>query len=62
LPAVTVTIKPTIQINSVRVTSQILLVRALMYFVTVTPDTLKIIIENTPKITKVKRKPDDPID
>jgi hypothetical protein len=39
------------------VTSQIDLAREFIYFVTVTPVTLKVAIENTPKIQKKSRRP-----
>jgi len=48
---------PIAQTKIVRVTSHIDLVNALMYFVTVTPLTLKVAIEKTPKITKKRRTP-----
>lgn len=48
---------PIAQTKTVRVTSHIDLVNALMYFVTVTPLTLKVAIEKIPKITKKRRTP-----
>ena len=56
-PAVTVTIIPITQTSTVRVTSQIDLVNALIYLVTVTPEILKVAIENIPKITKNSNTP-----
>lgn len=60
-PAVTVTIIPIIQTRTVLVTSPIERAKALMYLVTVTPQILKVAIENTPKITKNKSDPFAPI-
>jgi hypothetical protein len=42
---------------AVLVTSHIDLARELIYFVTVTPVTLKVAIENTPKTQNKRRKP-----
>jgi hypothetical protein len=52
---------PTIQTMTVLVTSQIDRARALMYLVTVTPVTLKVAIEKTPRMTKKRRSPFYPI-
>jgi hypothetical protein len=46
----------------VRETSQMLRARALMYLVTDTEHTLKIVIEKTPTIAKDSSRPVDPID
>lgn len=51
------TIIPIPQTKTVRVTSQIERVNALMYFVTVTPLTLNVAIEKIPKITKKSKAP-----
>ena len=48
---------PMPQTKTVRVTSQIERVNALIYFVTVTPLTLKVAIEKIPKITKKNKAP-----
>lgn len=56
------TIKPTNQMSKVRDTSQMLRAKALMYFVTETEHTLKIVMENTPKMANDKSRADDPID
>lgn len=48
---------PTIHTITVRVTSQIDLAKALMYFVTVTPVTLKVAIEKIPKMQNNSKKP-----
>jgi hypothetical protein len=48
---------PTIQTKIVLVTSPIDLASAFMYFVTVTPVTLNVAIENIPRITKNKSSP-----
>lgn len=56
-PAVMVTMIPIPQTKTVRVTSQIERVNALMYFVTVTPLTLNVAIEKIPKITKKNKAP-----
>ncbi len=60
-PAVTVTIIPIAQTKTVRVTSPIDLANALIYFVTVTPQMLKVAIEKIPKITKNNNPPFAPI-
>jgi len=52
---------PTIHTMTVLVTSQIDLASALIYLVTVTPVTLKVAIEKTPKMTKKRRSPFSPI-
>ena len=46
---------PTNHIKTVLVTSQILLAIALIYLVTDTPQTLKVVIEKTPRIPEIKR-------
>lgn len=48
---------PIIHTKTVLVTSPIDLANALIYLVTVTPQILKVAIENIPKITKNKRVP-----
>lgn len=53
---------PTNQISSVLVTSQMLRVRALMYFVTETPHKLNTIIENTPRIANETSRVEEPTD
>lgn len=60
-PAVTVTIIPIAQTKTVRVTSPIERAKALMYFVTVTPQMLNVAIEKIPKITKKSNAPLAPI-
>lgn len=61
LPAVTVIIMPIAHTITVRVTSPIDLAKALMYFVTVTPQMLNVAIEKIPKITKNNKPPLAPI-
>ena len=56
-PAVIVIKIPIIQTKTVLVTSPIDLAKALIYLVTVTPQILKVAIENIPKITKNKSVP-----
>ena len=53
---------PTIQIRIVLVTSQMLLAMALTYLVTETPHTLKVVIENTPKVPDIIRTAEEVID
>lgn len=60
-PADTVTMIPIAQTKTVRVTSPIDLAKALIYFVTVTPQILKVAIEKIPKITKNNNPPFAPI-
>ena len=48
---------PTIQTMTVLVTSQMDRAKALMYLVTVTPVTLKVAMENTPRMQKRRRNP-----
>lgn len=60
-PAVTVTMIPIAQTMTVRVTSPIDRAKALMYFVTVTPQMLKVAIEKIPKMTKNSKAPLAPI-
>lgn len=60
-PAVTVIIMPIAHTITVRVTSPIDLANAFMYFVTVTPQMLKVAIEKIPKITKNNNPPFAPI-
>lgn len=52
---------PIAQTKTVRVTSPIDLANALIYFVTVTPQMLKVAIEKIPKITKNNKAPFAPI-
>lgn len=56
-PAVSVIMMPIAQTNTVLVTSPIDLANALIYFVTVTPQILKVAIEKIPKITKKRSAP-----
>lgn len=60
-PAVTVIMIPTAHTIIVRVTSAIERAKALIYLVTVTPQILKVEIENIPKITKNNKPPLAPI-
>lgn len=60
-PADTVIIIPIAQTITVRVTSPIDRAKALMYFVTVTPQMLKVAIEKIPNITKNNNPPFAPI-
>jgi hypothetical protein len=55
-PAVMVIIIPIIQTNTVLVTSPIDLAKALIYFVTVTPQILNVAIEKIPKQKNIKFK------
>ncbi len=55
-PAVMVIIIPIIQTNTVLVTSPIDLAKALIYFVTVTPQILNVAIEKIPKKKNIKFK------
>ena len=57
MPAVKVTIIPTIHTNTVLVTSPIERAKAFIYFVTVTPEILKAAIEKIPNITKNNKGP-----
>ena len=61
-PKVTVTTMPTNQIRTVLVTSQILLAIALMYLVTDTPQTLKVVMEKTPRMPEMRRMAVEDID
>jgi hypothetical protein len=60
-PAVTVMMIPTAQTITVRVTSAIERAKALIYFVTVTPQILNVAMENIPNITKNNNPPFAPI-
>lgn len=58
-PKVIVMMIPIAQTITVRVTSPIERAKALMYFVTVTPQMLNVAIEKIPKITKNNKTPFD---